>query len=283
MKYEEPQIVAHFGLIGDVHGYLADYAMSAEVLRYSLQLGDLAFNYDGIKLDPNHHKFLPGNHDNYSVEEVTQIPEDAFLEEVTDVPEGTNLFEDGSRYTIKGDKVYRYNFNPRGRYTIIGEKVYRYTHLPPNFIGHFGTWKVPECKVEIPGRDELFFVRGAWSIDHARRTMGVDLFEREEMSQIELMQAIEAYKKAKPWLVVTHTAPLSIVGHLNLPFSGGKVYPTKTSQALERMLEIHQPEYWVFGHFHQDWSKKIGNTHFVCLDELSVMAFDEAMNPYYVG
>lgn len=55
-----------FRIIGDVHGHYDPYRLIAQDAEYSLQVGDLGFEYDILKkLDPEHHKVLAGNHDNY--------------------------------------------------------------------------------------------------------------------------------------------------------------------------------------------------------------------------
>ncbi len=58
-------------IIGDVHGKYAELFKVIEKCNseYILQIGDLGFNYDPIfdYLDPNHFKFIRGNHDNYDV------------------------------------------------------------------------------------------------------------------------------------------------------------------------------------------------------------------------
>lgn len=53
-------------LIGDAHGKLADYRAITRTCDYSVQLGDMAFNYNHLEgVDPDFHKFFGGNHDNY--------------------------------------------------------------------------------------------------------------------------------------------------------------------------------------------------------------------------
>lgn len=55
-----------FRVIGDVHGHYEDYVAIAQEAEHSLQLGDLGFDYDCLKkLDPEKHKVLAGNHENY--------------------------------------------------------------------------------------------------------------------------------------------------------------------------------------------------------------------------
>jgi hypothetical protein len=55
--------------IGDVHGKLGQYVELAEDAHYSIQVGDLSvgdYKYlNEKKLDPERHKVLAGNHDNY--------------------------------------------------------------------------------------------------------------------------------------------------------------------------------------------------------------------------
>lgn len=52
-------------IIGDIHGRKSDYLNYANQAEYSVQIGDLDFNYDFLKdMDPNKHKFVFGNHDN---------------------------------------------------------------------------------------------------------------------------------------------------------------------------------------------------------------------------
>lgn len=53
-------------IIGDVHGHLAKYIGITKTCQYSVQIGDMAFDYRPIKnLNPKHHVWFKGNHDNY--------------------------------------------------------------------------------------------------------------------------------------------------------------------------------------------------------------------------
>ncbi len=53
-------------IIGDVHGYKQPYLQLVSQADFSVQLGDMDFNYEHLrKLDPLNHCFVPGNHDNY--------------------------------------------------------------------------------------------------------------------------------------------------------------------------------------------------------------------------
>lgn len=63
-------------VIGDVHGkYDKYYEIIRETDRhpYTVQLGDFGFKYETLKnLDPNKHKIVAGNHDNY--DKIVSIP-----------------------------------------------------------------------------------------------------------------------------------------------------------------------------------------------------------------
>lgn len=53
-------------ITGDVHSKQDQYINLVKDCEFSVQLGDLGFNYDRIKvLDSNKHQYLPGNHDWY--------------------------------------------------------------------------------------------------------------------------------------------------------------------------------------------------------------------------
>ena len=55
-------------IIGDVHGKYGEYLNITDGAEYSIQVGDMGFNYDHMKgLDPLHHTFFGGNHDNYDI------------------------------------------------------------------------------------------------------------------------------------------------------------------------------------------------------------------------
>jgi predicted phosphodiesterase len=55
-------------IIGDVHGFYDAYIPIAEEADYSIQIGDMGFNYSPLNtLDSKKHKFFGGNHDNYDI------------------------------------------------------------------------------------------------------------------------------------------------------------------------------------------------------------------------
>lgn len=53
-------------VIGDVHGLYQNYLDLIANRRHSVQVGDFGFDYKVLEgLDPNNHKIIGGNHDNY--------------------------------------------------------------------------------------------------------------------------------------------------------------------------------------------------------------------------
>ena len=54
---------------------------------------------------------------------------------------------------------------------------------------------------------EFFFMRGAYSVDQYRRTIGVSWWPEEELEYKELQLAMEEYSDTNPEIVITHDCP----------------------------------------------------------------------------
>lgn len=125
----------------------------------------------------------------------------------------------------------------------------------PNCLGNYGTYK------------NIFFVRGAQSIDRKYRTEGVNWWRNEELSYKEFDEAINLYEKLRPEIVISHTCPKFVI-----PYLGGKSYwGSVTETALSMMWSIHQPLLWIFGHFHPSLKIEYSRTSFICLNELETL------------
>jgi len=194
-----------FTAIGDAHGQYDRYVKMARKRDYTLQIGDLGFKYGCLEgLDPEHHKIVAGNHDNYDL-------------------------------------------------------------LPglPHYLGDWGNTSL--------GGTEFFFLRGAYSIDRDSRTIGMNWWSQEEITIESFMEARTFYRELKPKIVITHTCPESLAPAFLNPRYSHRVHVTKTGWMLDELFNIHQPELWVFGHFHVSKTIMEGRTRFTCLDELETL------------
>jgi predicted phosphodiesterase len=113
---------------------------------------------------------------------------------------------------------------------------------------------------------DFFYYRGAYSIDRNYRTVGINWWENEQVSIEQFMQARELYRDIKPKIVITHDCPQTIAASMLNP--GDKIYENTTGWALNELLNIHEPDLWLFGHWHESRTIQYGRTKFVCLDEL---------------
>jgi Calcineurin-like phosphoesterase len=121
--------------------------------------------------------------------------------------------------------------------------------------------------------DELFWVAGGLSIDYAWRRPGNSWWANEELSWTELDKVIELYQEKKPRFVVSHEAPESaaawLLTYIVPNFRPEKKASTRTGQAMERMLDYHKPEKWIFGHYHIDKTFEFHGVEYTCVNELS--------------
>lgn len=165
------------------------------------------------------------------------------------------------------------------RHRFIGGNHEQYPDLPPHHCGDFGSATL--------GGVAFFFVRGAFSVDKAlrlrqQREKGWKLwYEEEELDEGAMKQALDEYARARPELMVTHTAPTHIAALLadadaSAEYGlGASAMAGRTGELLERMYELHQPRQWIFGHFHRSWQLQEGSTNFTCLGELCSVDLDE--------
>lgn len=138
--------------------------------------------------------------------------------------------------------------------------------------------KTNSCITDGTVENDIMFVGGAWSIDHLTRTPGVDWWRDEELSYSELDTIISIYETAKPRIMFTHDCPTLAAYYMFIrereTLAGRIQYLTRTGEALQAMFEIHQPEFWFFGHWHDTVTKNLNNTTFVCLGELDYIDID---------
>lgn len=140
---------------------------------------------------------------------------------------------------------------------------------------------LPDYGYHTLGNFNFFNVCGAFSIDWKMRQKYYfsgkwpqTWFPEEELSVSQLEKAVELYSSIKPQVVLTHEAPRSIANIIGSPdilkdFGyDPRIFTTRTSEALECMLEIHKPKLWHFAHYHRDFDIIINGTRFICKREL---------------
>jgi predicted phosphodiesterase len=163
-------------IIGDVHGKLEDYIQLASQAEYSIQLGDLGFDYDPIKiLNPIKHRVLGGNHDNYSVMDgVFHKQTSHFLGNygVHNIPVvGDLFFVRGGHSIDKAQRTENYNWwtDEQISYSDGLKALDEYTKVKPDFmISH-------ECPASV-----IEMVAGfkTWDGEEIRPSMTANLLEQ---------------------------------------------------------------------------------------------------------
>lgn len=125
------------------------------------------------------------------------------------------------------------------------------------------------------GERKIMLIGGAWSIDRARRTEGIDWWPDEELGYGELDELIRIYELEKPDVMITHDCPSEAALMFTRPENR---YKTRTAEALQAMFDLRCPELWCFGHWHQTASQVIRGTRFLCLGELQAVDLGEDMS-----
>jgi len=118
--------------------------------------------------------------------------------------------------------------------------------------------------------DDMFFCGGAGSIDRAMRTEGMSWWADEELSMNELNEIVDKVADLKPKIMVTHECPEFLAAMILHPKEKYDM-PSITRQAFESIYHFHQPDLWIFGHWHKSFDYiHEGKTRFKCLNELEV-------------
>ena len=156
------------------------------------------------------------------------------------------------------------------RHKIILGNHDKYDIVLPHYLGDFGKHAIPLRE----GTFDFFYMRGAYSIDKAWRTIGISWWPQEELDWQQGNAAVQAYVEMKPRTVFTHECPEEII-YLMGKIPVGSFHPSRTHQYLQAMVEQHRPELWIFGHHHVNWVGEYKGTVFMCLAELAYVDFDE--------
>lgn len=154
----------------------------------------------------------------------------------------------------------------------------RGNHDNPSQCRDMLSW-IPDGRVE----NDVMFIGGAWSIDNPnappgwyQRTEGVNWWADEQCSDEQFAQMLDVYKTVRPRIMITHDCPQRVSREMfwGSGFIKGPEYYNRTSDWFNQFFEAHQPDLWVYGHWHKTMQHKTGNTTFVCLNELDYMDLD---------
>jgi len=183
---------------------------------------------------------------------------------IKDVPESIQVGDMGVGFLSfpHGDP----QANPPHDKMIPGHRFIRGNHDNPAACKNQSQW-IPDGTIE----NGTMFIGGADSIDKAYRIKDYSWWEDEELSYKALHEIIGLYEISKPKIMVTHDAPQSIAHEVIRPLlmqGYSQFEMTRTRGAFQNMWAMHQPELWIFGHYHVSFDKVINGTRFICLAEL---------------
>jgi len=136
------------------------------------------------------------------------------------------------------------------------------------FLGEYG------CKGAAWG-ESFFYVGGGLSIDRKLRTEGVSWWPNEQLSSTLMEEAMELWRASGHYaqVMLSHSCPTMILREL---FGVDYSY-SATSQFLQNMFEQRSPilKYWIFGHLHKSYRRKIAGVWFIGLDELETITLHD--------
>ena len=165
--------------------------------------------------------------------------------------------------------------NPPHKTMILDDhRFIRGNHDNPSVCRKHSQWIADGHTMTTDLGNKIMFIGGAFSIDRAYRNEGYDWWADEEMSYDELQTLIDEYIHFKPNIMVTHDCPSNIADIIFASDMRFGKFNTRTGSAFEAMFNNHQPDKWLFGHWHISKKQQIQNTNFICLSELETLTLD---------
>ena len=119
----------------------------------------------------------------------------------------------------------------------------------------------------------FFFISGAESADKETRNRDdfKSWWEQEQLSDSQMRECAEMYERYKPDFVLSHDCPTFITPH----FDDVMYKPmSRTTNFLNHLYSIHQPNHWAFGHHHQSKLIEREKTLFIGIDPLGCVDFE---------
>lgn len=171
------------------------------------------------------------------------------------------------------NKLYYSGLNPESHKVLAGNHDhYDVAPRSPFYLGDFGEATI--------GGVAAFFIRGGISIDRTYREAERinrgprTWWSQEELSFAQMLACLQAYRIAKPSIVVSHVPAASFASIMSpddkilTDFGFHKGFKEATQLLGDELLKIHRPKVWLSGHFHKSFQDEIGGTRFVGLAEL---------------
>jgi hypothetical protein len=97
----------------------------------------------------------------------------------------------------------------------------------------------------LPDGRVIMFMGGAHSIDKNMRTVGIDWFPEETITQSDIYKLPDIDVD----IFITHTCPAELVPIMVKDRFSGKDYEP-SNKALSHLWELYKPDLWYFGHWH---------------------------------
>lgn len=106
------------------------------------------------------------------------------------------------------------------------------------------------------------FLGGGFSVDNKFRKDGFDWFSIEERPKdSEALPII----KHKPDFMVTHDAPSEAVFYMGITLQHKSEEDDNSRAVLQKVLDGAKPKFWVHGHYHGQYSARVGDCKIVGL------------------
>jgi hypothetical protein len=125
--------------------------------------------------------------------------------------------------------------------------IYSYPHCLPDY----GIYSIPNIN--------FFYLRGGYNNNSKKSNDYQDsynnnLYSPEELTYLQLKNALALYMENKPNIVLTYDCPYSI-GERIFPSNAGSkpLKKSKTNEMLDQCLQYHAPKLWIFASMSQNW------------------------------
>lgn len=152
-------------------------------------------------------------------------------------------------------KEYKFLGDPERNKLLMGNHD-DYNNIPSHSLGDYGIF------------NDIFFVRGAFSIDWRYRVMDINWWTNEELTYLEGKGCLDLWRANPQDTVISHDCPEIIYNEF---YENKRPYGiSRTQVLLQMMFDIHKPKQWIFGHHHRSWNKTIDGCDFRCLNMYEV-------------